>query len=270
MAHSFGCLFCSRSSIIYILVFLALCFAAYWYSHRSDLKAARSDLKAAAKDSKTIYTFLGAPGAGKGTLAEQAVDKLGFLMLSTGNVIRENIAKGTELGKKLQEYSSKGLLVPDEIVTGMVKNWLTENAPKGKPIILDGFPRTTGQAALLTDMMKKDFSDHSLRIIELTISDDEVVQRISHRLVCSNKKCQAVYTDSEFAGQEKPVCKKCGSELIKREDDKEEVVRERLKVYAQESKALIDFYKNAGYKIDQIDVAGKEKEQVFQMFKAMR
>jgi adenylate kinase len=253
-------MFCSSSSILYILAFLVLAVVAYWYFVR----------KSGPQDSKVIYTFLGAPGSGKGTLAEQAVDKFGFLKLSTGDAIRENIAKGTELGKKVQEYSLKGQLVPDDIVTGIVKNWLHDHAGENKPIILDGFPRTATQAALLIDMMKKDFSDHVLRVVELTISDDEVVRRISNRLVCNNKQCQAIYTASQFAGQENPKCPKCGSELIKREDDREEVVRERLNVYAQTSKDLIDYYKNAGLKIEQINVGGQEKDQVFQTFSNMR
>ena len=264
MANSLSCMFCSRSNIIYILALIALAFIVYWYyMHKAGPQAAPGD-------SKIIYTFLGAPGSGKGTLAEQAVEKLGFLKLSTGDAIRENIAKGTELGKKCQEYSSKGQLVPDDIVTNIVKNWLDEHARENKPIILDGFPRTAKQAELLINMIKKDFSDHKLRIIELKISDDEVVKRISNRLVCSNKQCQAVYTASQFAGQEKPICLKCGAPLIRREDDREEVVRERLKVYAQTSKELIDYYKNAGFKIEQIDVGSKEKDQVFQSFNAMR
>lgn len=264
MANSLSCMFCSRTNIIYIVVLLALIFIAYWYfMHKSAAHAV-------APDSKTIYTFLGAPGSGKGTLADQAVAQLGFLKLSTGDAIRENIAKDTQLGKKTQEYTSKGQLVPDDIVTGIVKSWLDEHARENKPIILDGFPRTAKQAELLIEMMKKDFADHKLRIIELTISDDEVVKRISNRLVCSNKQCQAIYTASEFAGQENPKCPKCGAPLIRREDDREEVVRERLNVYAKTSKELIDYYKNDGLKIEQIAVVGKEKDQVFQSFKAIR
>lgn len=236
----------------------------YWHFRRS------STIQPPVAQSKIIFAFLGAPGSGKGTLAEQCVAKLGYKMLSTGNLCRENIAKGTELGKKLQEYTSKGALVPDEIITSMVKEWLDSNTRDAHPIILDGYPRTAAQAAQLLDLIKKHFPEYKLRVVALKISDDAVVERISGRLMCSNKQCQAIYNIKQFPeGAANQVCKRCGSPLTKREDDREEVVRERLKVYAATSKELIDFFKNAGLSIEEINVEGKEADQVFEMFKKM-
>lgn len=236
----------------------------YWHFKRS------SEIQSPVAQSKIIFSFLGAPGSGKGTLAEHCVAQLGYKMLSTGNLCRENIAKGTELGKKLQEYTSKGALVPDEIITSMVKEWLDAHTQQAAPIILDGYPRTAAQAAQLLELIKKYFPEYKLRIVALNISDDAVVERISGRLMCSNKQCQAIYNTKQFVkGVDNPLCERCSSPLAKREDDREEVVRERLKVYAGTSKELIDFFKNAGLTIEEMSVEGKESDQVFAMFKKM-
>lgn len=254
--------FWSGSNLIFLAIALITAFLVYWQFHRG------SGAQAAAVPSKVIFAFLGAPGSGKGTLAKLCVDQLGFKQLSTGDLCRDNISKGTELGKKLQEYTSKGALVPDEIISSMVHEWLTENTRDEKTIILDGFPRTAGQAALLLDLIKNHFPQYTLRILALNISDDAVVERIAGRLMCSSKECGAIYNTKQFVeGIDNPLCKRCSSPLIKREDDREEVVRERLKVYAQTSKALTDFFKNAGIKIEEINVEGKESDQVFDAFK---
>lgn len=217
----------------------------------------------------TIYSFLGAPGAGKGTLAEQCVQKLGFVMLSTGNLIREHIQNKTELGTMLQEYTREGKLVPDDIVTSMVKEWVSCHVQLKKPIILDGFPRTAMQAQLLLDMIKRDFKDQNLQVVELKIQDEELIARIAHRLVCGNKQCQSVYAVGQFAAVEKPVCKNCGAELVRREDDKEEVVRERLAVYAKTARELSNFYTAQGIAVTHIDVNSQSPEQVFEAFKSI-
>lgn len=265
MSCSCGCIW-SRSNIIFLVVAVSTALLVYWHFKRS----VPNQSAAVATQSKIIFSFLGAPGSGKGTLAEQAVQKLGYKMLSTGNLCRENIAKGTDLGKKLQEYTSTGALVPDELITSMVKEWLDVNTRDAKPIILDGFPRTAAQAGQLLDLIKKYFPEYKLRVIALNISDDAVVERISGRLMCSNKQCQAIYNTKQFvAGVDNPLCKRCSSPLAKREDDREEVVRERLKVYAAASKELVDFFKNAGLAIEEINVEGKESGQVFDVFKKM-
>lgn len=263
MSCSCKCMW-SRSNLIFLAIAVGTALLVYWHVKRS------SGIQPAATHAKVIFSFLGAPGSGKGTLAEHCVQQLGYKMLSTGNLCRENIAKGTELGKKLQEYTSKGALVPDEIITSMVKEWLDVNTQQANPIILDGYPRTAAQAAQLLDLIKKYFPEFKLRVVALNISDDAVVERISGRLMCSNKQCQAIYNTKQFvAGVDNPLCKRCSSPLTKREDDREEVVRERLKVYAATSKELIDFFKNAGLTIEEMTVEGKESDQVFEMFKKL-
>jgi adenylate kinase len=244
---------------MFIIIASCVALLVYWYMKRSAFSKS-------ADKSKVIFAFLGAPGSGKGTLADQCISTLGFIKLSTGDLCRDNIKRQTELGKKLQEYTSKGALVPDEVINGMAQEWLEVNIKAGKPIILDGFPRTAAQAEWLVGLLKNKYPEYKLRVVALNISDEGVVQRIAGRLTCSNPECKAIYNIKQFPGQENPVCPKCKSPLIRREDDKEEVVRERLNVYAATSNALIKFFKNAGLAIEEINVEGKEAPQVFEDF----
>lgn len=214
-----------------------------------------------------IFTFLGAPGSGKGTLAENCVKDLHFQMLSTGNLIREQIAKNTEFGRKLQGYTSTGQLVPDELIIDMVKEWISQHAANQHPIILDGFPRTAAQADALFAFLNTDYPNHIMRVIELRISDDAVVRRISNRVMCSNKECQAIYNVELMGGKLLERCTKCGSPLVQREDDREEVVRNRLSVYAKTRDQLVEFYKQHGLTINEIDVETKMPQDVFELFK---
>ena len=259
------CFLCSwRSGFMFVTVAVGAAFLGYWYVTRF---VATSHPVA---QSKVIFAFLGAPGSGKGTLADRCVRELGYSKLSTGDLCRDNIKQGTELGKKLQEFTSTGALVPDEIIASMVKEWLDVNTKDGKSIILDGFPRTATQAALLLDLIKKQYPDYKLRVISLNISDEGVVQRIAGRLTCSNQQCKAIYNIKQFApGQENLVCPSCKSPLVKREDDREEVVRARLKVYADTSTELLNFFRNAGFEIEEINVEGKEADEVFGAFKKL-
>ena len=252
----------SKSNLMFIIIAIGIALSVYWYMKRSTVT-----VKPVTDKSNVIFAFLGAPGSGKGTLADQCINTLGFIKLSTGDLCRDNIKRETELGKKLQEYTSKGALAPDEIINGMVQEWLDTNIKVGKPIILDGFPRTAVQAQWLTELLKSNYPDVKLRVVVLNISDDAVVQRIAGRLTCSNPACKAIYNVTQFPGIKNPVCTTCQSALIRREDDKEEVVRERLKVYAATSNELIQFFKNAGFAIEKIDVEGKDTYQVFEEFK---
>lgn len=251
----------SVSTLIFIAVAIGTAFLVYWHIKRS------SPTMPSAAPSKVIFAFLGAPGSGKGTLADRCIEQLGYKKLSTGDLCRDNIKQGTELGKKLQEYTSKGALAPDEIINAMVKEWLDVNTKTSDQIILDGFPRTAVQAAWLVGLLKNQYPEYKLRVVALNISDEGVMQRLGGRLTCSNPECKAIYNIKQFPGQENPVCEKCKSPLIKREDDKEEVIRDRLKVYAEASKALIEFFKNTGLSIDEINVEGKDADQVFEEFK---
>lgn len=213
----------------------------------------------------TLFTFLGAPGSGKGTLAEQAVKELGLLSVSTGDLLRQAVAHGDALGKLAQGYMKEGKLVPDEVVTDLVADWLSKNIQSNKPIILDGYPRTAHQADLFIALLKKKFPHVSLRVVELAISDDAIIKRLADRLVC--QKCQKVYSRSMLADTKQ--CPACGGPLIRRDDDKEEVIRERLKIYAQNISPIKDFYTSAGVPIIALPVQDKSMQQVFDDFKKM-
>lgn len=236
----------------------------YWF-----LKPSKVAIAEKSTNEKMLLILLGAPGAGKGTVAERAEHELDFVVLSTGNLIRDNIAKDTDLGKNFKKYTSKGELVPDELICSLVKEWLLTQVKAGKKIILDGFPRTAVQAKYLHDLTKNELKDYTVRFIELQVSDDEVVRRISNRLTCSNKACQAVYRPEDFENLAQAVCKRCGARLIKREDDCEEVVRERLRVHKETNAPLIEFYRSVGYSLEGISGDGKQPEEVFAAFKSI-
>jgi len=216
---------------------------------------------------KTIFSFLGAPGVGKGTLADQCVRQLDFKTMSTGNLCREEIASGSDRGKMLAEYSMKVGLAPDEIIAEIVEAWLIKNIDNS-PIILDGYPRTKTQATMLSELIKHKFPTYNLRIVFLKVSDDEeIVQRIAKRWVCENKKCQAVYNRDLIEDKNKQLCDLCNSKLIRRDDDKEDIVRMRLKGFAIHNKEIISFYENAGIPVETISVSKISPKQVFEEFK---
>ncbi len=192
--------------------------------------------------------FLGPPGAGKGTQAKILVEKYGIPQISTGDMLREHVAKGTELGKKAKEYMDKGQLVPDEIILGMVKERLSQpDAQKG--FILDGFPRTVAQAEAL-DKMLEEMGKKLEFALALIVPDDELVMRITGRRTCKN--CGAMYHIKFKPPKEDNKCDKCGGELYQRPDDNEETVRNRLKVYHEMTEPLIEYYRKKGilYEID--------------------
>ena len=255
----------SIRQMVVVAIFIAGgLFLLYWF-----LRPSKEAVEKKSTDAKMLLIFLGAPGSGKGTVAERAARELDFVVLSTGNLIRDNIAKGTELGKKFKEYTSKGELVPDELICSMVKEWLLTQAKAGKKIILDGFPRTAVQAKYLHELIKNELKDYKVRLIELQVPGEEAVRRISNRLTCSNKACQAVYRPEDFEKPEEAVCKRCGAKLIKREDDRPEVVHERLRVYKETNAPFIEFYRSVGYPREGISSAGKKPEELFATFKAV-
>ena len=186
--------------------------------------------------------MLGAPGAGKGTQAKKIAEKYQIPHVSTGDIFRSNIKEGTQLGRKAKEYMDQGALVPDEITIGMLMDRIQqEDCSNG--YVLDGFPRTIPQAESLqkaiTEMGQKiDFA------INVDVPDENIINRMSGRRACIS--CGAtyhiVYNPSKIAG----ICDVCGSELVLRDDDKPETVKKRLAVYHDQTRPLIDYYKEAG------------------------
>lgn len=186
-----------------------------------------------------VILFLGAPGAGKGTQASIISRKLGIPHISTGDIFREAVTQGTELGKKAKEYMDKGELVPDEIVIGIVKERLSKDDCKDG-FVLDGFPRTVAQAEAL-DLVLSDLGKNLNFVFNVKVSEDEIVRRLTGRRTC--KKCNAVYHIEFNPPKQENVCDICGGELYQRDDDKEETVRNRIKVYNEKTATLIDYYR---------------------------
>lgn len=182
--------------------------------------------------------FFGAPGAGKGTQAEIVSQKLNIPTISTGAIIRAAIKAGTDMGKSAQSYIEKGNLVPDEVVIGIIKDRLEESDCKNG-FILDGFPRTIPQAEAL-DRMGVNIDV----VLELFVSDDEIVTRMSGRRVCP--KCGATYHTKFNPSTAGENCDKCGEALSIRKDDAPEVVKSRLVVYHEETEPLKEYYGKKG------------------------
>jgi len=181
--------------------------------------------------------LLGPPGAGKGTYASRLSSRLGIPHISTGDMVREEIRAGTPLGRILKEYSSRGELVPDEIIIRLLRERI-EKPDCDEGFILDGFPRTIPQAEALDEMIKIDL------VINLNVPDDIIILRLSNRLVC--RRCGAIYNRLTLKPKRDMICDICGGELYTREDDKPEVVKERLKVYRRQTQPLIEYYRKKG------------------------
>lgn len=247
--------------LLYAAILVGGAYVAYRYMHKPAVTEA-----APGGSAKTIITLMGKPGAGKGTLSANARQELGYLTVSTGDLVRAEIAQQTELGKQIKQFSDEGKLVPDDVIFGLVKEWLAENASAAEKIILDGFPRTAAQAALLMDFMKNELPDYKLRVVELQMSDEEVMKRAANRLVCEG--CKEIFSALMLENPDEAACAKCGGKLIKREDDKEDKVRARLEEYSQKNKPLEEFYRSSGLMIDAIP-ADKSSAEVFAEFKTI-
>ncbi len=188
--------------------------------------------------------MLGAPGSGKGTAAKILAKKTNLPHISTGDMFREQIKKGTELGKLAESYMSNGKLVPDEVTIGIVKDRLNSDDTK-EGVILDGFPRTKMQAEALDEILKEQGKKVDI-VPELIIPDDVIVDRILNRQTCSNKECGAIYNTKYKPSKVAGVCDVCGAPLSSRTDDNEETIKNRLEVYRENSKDLIEYYKEKG------------------------
>ena len=186
--------------------------------------------------------LLGAPGAGKGTQAEVICKHLGIPAISTGNILREALKSGTEMGLKAKAFMDAGQLVPDEIVIGIIKDRLAEEDCKNG-FILDGFPRTIPQAEVLEEALTK-LGDRIDYAINVEVPDENIVKRMGGRRACVN--CGATYHIEHVPPKKEGICDNCGSELILRDDDKPETVKNRLSVYHKQTQPLIDFYNGKG------------------------
>ena len=192
--------------------------------------------------------MLGAPGAGKGTQAKKIAEKYGIPHISTGDIFRANIKGGTELGLKAKTYMDQGMLVPDEITIGMLMDRIKEADCKNG-YVLDGFPRTIPQAESLTAALaaQGDAIDYAVNV---DVPDENIITRMSGRRACLT--CGATYHIVYNPTKAEGICDACGSQLVLRDDDKPETVKNRLAVYHEQTQPLIDYYGKAG-KLKEVD-----------------
>ena len=186
--------------------------------------------------------MLGAPGAGKGTQAQMISEKYHLPHISTGDIFRANIKNGTELGKEAKGYMDKGLLVPDELTVRILLDRVAKDDCKDG-YILDGFPRNIPQAEVLDEELTK-LGDKIDAAIDIEVPDESIIKRMSGRRACVS--CGATYHIENVPPKKEGICDKCGEELILRDDDREETVKNRLKVYHEQTQPLIDYYGKKG------------------------
>jgi adenylate kinase len=198
--------------------------------------------------------LLGAPGAGKGTQAGMMSDKLKLVQVASGDLFRKALNENTELGKKAKSYMEKGQLVPDEITIQMVLERLGEPDVKSGAI-LDGFPRNINQAKALDKALAKQ-SRIIDKVVNIKVTEEEVLKRLGGRWVCRN--CQTPYHETDSPPKVKGKCDKCGGELYQRADDNPKTIKNRLEVYLKETSPLIDYYKKAGKLIEVVSEGGPQ------------
>ena len=186
--------------------------------------------------------MLGAPGAGKGTQAKMIADKYQIPHISTGDIFRSNIKEGTELGKEAKTYMDKGLLVTDELTVKILLDRVAKDDCKNG-YVLDGFPRTIPQAEVLDEALAK-LNDKIDYAIDVDVPDENIIRRMSGRRACL--ACGATYHIEHIPPKTEGICDRCGKELVQRDDDKEETVKNRLNVYHEQTQPLIDFYTKKG------------------------
>lgn len=186
--------------------------------------------------------MLGAPGAGKGTQAKKIAAEYGIPHISTGDIFRENIKNGTELGKKAKAYMDKGLLVPDELTVDLVIDRIKQDDAKNG-YVLDGFPRTIPQAESL-DLALAGFQDKIDHAINVEVPDQNIISRMGGRRACIG--CGATYHVKYNVPKQEGFCDGCGDELVLRDDDQPETVKQRLNVYHEQTQPLIHYYEQSG------------------------
>lgn len=188
--------------------------------------------------------LLGAPGAGKGTVAKQLTQMDGSVQISTGDILRGAVQAGTDLGKEAEGYMKRGDLVPDSLIMGIMEKRLQEpDCQKG--FLLDGFPRTIPQAEALKELLAK-LGIKLDMAVNIDVPRDVILDRLTTRRTCSNSACQAIYNVKSQPPKQEGICDKCGSPVIQREDETEEAISHRLETYNEKTAPLIGFYDKEG------------------------
>lgn len=200
------------------------------------------------------FVFLGPPGVGKGTQAEAVTEQFGIPHISTGDMFRAAMSDGSELGEKVKSYVENGELVPDEVTAELVARRLKEDDCAGG-FLLDGFPRTVPQAEALEQILGE-LGQTLDAVVYLTAPEASIVRRLSGRRMCSNKECGANFHLEFKPPRSDMQCDLCGSKLYQRPDDSEETVRERLKVYREQTEPLVEWYREKGL-LREVDASGE-------------
>ena len=186
--------------------------------------------------------LLGPPGAGKGTQAKAMSEAVGGIHISSGDLLRDHQDRGTELGSMARTYMQQGLLVPDNVIIGMIEDRIdSPDARSG--YVLDGFPRTLEQARALDDALGKQ-SQNIDKVVNIQVSEEELIKRLGGRIIC--RQCQRPYHQVNSPPKKEGVCDSCGGELYQREDDTSEAVLRRIQVYGEQTAPLIQYYKERG------------------------
>jgi len=209
--------------------------------------------------------LLGPPGAGKGTQSQMLVKTFNFLQISTGDILRDAVKNKTELGEKAKMYMDKGELVPDEIIISLIEDIIYKNNKKDMNIIFDGFPRTVVQAQGLEKLMEN-YSDRLDAVVSMNVKDEILISRLTSRRICPT--CNTVYNLITTPPKNDEICDNDGTRLIQRDDDKLETVRNRLKVYREQTEALVDFYKKIGI-LKEVNAECKPEEVFKNIVKAL-
>jgi adenylate kinase len=187
--------------------------------------------------------LLGAPGVGKGTQAQRLAAEGGIPQISTGEILRDAIKRGTPLGSQAKSYMEAGKLVPDEVVIGIIRDRLS-HSDGAEGFILDGFPRTVAQAQALDRMLQDSGVGGIDYVVNFKVPNREIISRLSGRRTCPD--CQAVYHVEHAPPRQEGRCDKCAAPLVQRADDKAETIAARLKVYDQQTSPLVDYYRERG------------------------
>lgn len=186
-----------------------------------------------------IIVMLGAQGSGKGTVGEKLANELGIAHISTGDIFRENIKNNTELGKEANTYILAGNLVPDELTNRILLDRLSKEDVILKGALIDGYPRTEKQCRDLDEMLKSIGKEVELAI-NLDVDYDELISRITTRRVC--RICKEGYNTEYHPPKTEGICDKCGGEVVQRDDDKEDAVRQRLNIYYKNAEVILNYY----------------------------
>lgn len=217
---------------------------------------------------KDVFIFIGPPGSGKGSISRLCVQNFQWAQLSTGNLCRFHIAQQTEIGKEIAFAIKSGNLISDSLITGMVEQWLSEKITAVNALILDGYPRAVTQAKAFHDIVATKFPWVKLNVVKFAAPNDQIVCRLSSRLVCKNSDCQAVYSQLDQALQPKSAmqCDTCSGALGQRDDDQLAAVQERLNIYYRHENDLIGFYRSIGHPVVELN-AHAPLDRVFSDFK---